>query len=83
MGLVEDSGYSEISQLEGVVFGNKNILAFDVAVEDLAVMHVLDRQADLGEPIQDVRFLEKLLLGFSLRDGLGQVPTLCVFHHDL
>eukprot|EP00955_Chlamydomonas_euryale_P069993 360637-Chlamydomonas_euryale.AAC.11 len=41
-------GDAKVTQLEQPTAGHEDILALDVAVEDLAVVHVLQAEADLG-----------------------------------
>ena len=44
-------------------------------------MHVLKREADLDEPIEDLGFFEKLLLLYFTLDVVAEVAHLAVLHY--
>ena len=52
--MLEDSGDSEVSYFYLVVLCHEYVLSFEVSVEDLAVMNVLDCQGHLDEPIKNL-----------------------------
>lgn len=51
----KDASNAEISQLDNVLLCEEHVLALDVSVEDLAIVHVLHAQADLRKPVHDLR----------------------------
>ena len=56
--VAKDSCNAEIAKFDDVLLCNKDILALDVSVEDLAVVDMLHAETDLSEPIHDLRLGE-------------------------
>jgi hypothetical protein len=52
--MLEHSGDSEVSDFNLVVLGHENVLSFEIPVQDLPVVDVLDCQGHLDEPIEDL-----------------------------
>lgn len=52
-------------------------------MQNLAIMDVLHRKANLCEPVKNLTFFKSSLFIPACSDGLGKVPTLSVLHHDL
>lgn len=78
--MLEHSRDAEIAQLDDVRACQEYILALDVSVQDLAVVHMLQTEADLSEPVQDLRFSEEAA---ALRlDHLLEIAPVRVVHHD-
>lgn len=48
--MLEVLGDAEVSQFDRVGGCEEDVLRLEVAVDDLAVVDVLDREADLSEP---------------------------------
>ena len=53
VGVLQYSGNAEISDFYLVLRVKKYVLGLQVAVQDFSVVHVLDRKADLHEPVED------------------------------
>lgn len=51
---VENSGNTEVAHFHLALLSHKDILGFDVSVQDLPVVDMLDRQADLCKPIKNL-----------------------------
>jgi hypothetical protein len=47
---LEGFGNSEVSELYVPVFSHENVLGFDIAVDDLAIVDVFDGKTHLSEP---------------------------------
>ncbi len=62
IGVLQDPRNTEVSQLDGIVAGEENVGALDVAVEHLAAVDVLEGEADLDEPVEDLVLGEPLVL---------------------
>lgn len=45
---------TEITQLDGVARSEEHVLGFEISVKNLSSMDVLERHADLHEPLHDV-----------------------------
>ena len=52
--VLEDPRNAEVSKLDGVVAREKHVLGFEVSVEDPAAVHILESQAQLDEPVEDL-----------------------------
>lgn len=48
------SGYPEVTYLDDTLLGQKDVLTFDVSMQDLSIVHMLHAEAYLGEPVQDL-----------------------------
>ena len=81
--MLEVLGDAEVAQLDGVAAREEDVLRLEVAVDDLAVVHVLDGQADLREPGQDLLLGERMAVGLGREDALAEVAALRVAHHDV
>ena len=55
-------------------------LRFDVPVQHIVLVHVVDREGDLDEPVHDLVLLEELALG--CRDARSEVAPVTVRHDD-
>lgn len=73
---------AEVTQLNGVVFGEENILGFQVSMKDLAAVNVFERETELNEPVHDFRLSERLVLGLLLSHMIGQIAVLAKLHYD-
>ena len=60
------------------VFGGENILRFQIPVDDLSIVDVLDGQAQLREPIQNSVFWE--IYAFCLSDDFIEISPISVLH---
>ena len=60
-GRLEYACDSKITKFDNAVLHQENVLSFDVAVQDLSVVAVLESEANLGEPAQDLVFTEVVL----------------------
>lgn len=54
VGVVQHTRDTKIAELDHVLLGEKDVLRLEIAVEDLAIVHVLDGQAYLHKHIQDL-----------------------------
>jgi hypothetical protein len=54
LSLGEHPGYPEVSKPYGHIFHQKNILRFEISMNNLTIMNMFESQGDLGEPIQDL-----------------------------
>ena len=51
IGVLKNSGDSEVSDLDHALFGQENICSLDIAVNNLSVMDVLHAKAHLRKPV--------------------------------
>ena len=56
--MAKDASDSEITELDDVLLGEEDVLALDIAMQNLSVMHVLHSQANLSEPVHDLGLRE-------------------------
>ena len=72
LGLGKYSRDPEISELKSVGLSDEDVLPLYVPMQNLSVVHVLHRQAELCEPVQDLRFIEEAfrasLVGYCPRE---------------
>ena len=54
----QNSSNTKVTKFDNILFRNEHILAFDVSVQDLAIMYMLHTKTDLGKPIHDLGFRE-------------------------
>jgi hypothetical protein len=52
--VLEDPGNPEISNFDGSLLSHENVLSFQVSVEDLLVVNMLNGEGHLNEPIEDL-----------------------------
>jgi hypothetical protein len=64
-GMAKDASDSEITELDDVLLGKEDVLALDIAMKNLSVMHVLHSKANLSEPVHDLRLREVFKQEFS------------------
>jgi hypothetical protein len=50
----EGFGDAEVSQLEQLVGGDEDVLRLDVAMQDVLLVEVLQREADLNKPVSNL-----------------------------
>jgi len=77
----------KITQLYDSTLGHEQVLGFQVAMQDLLVMAVLQRKADLGKPVQHLIFRKinwlSLVSDFGLIFYLGlEITIITIVHHD-
>ena len=53
-GMAKNASDSEITELDDVLFGEEDVLALYIAMQNLSVMHVLHSKANLSEPVHDL-----------------------------
>lgn len=78
---VKNPGDAEISELDHEARGDEDVLSLDVAVEDVAAVDVVDREAELEEDEEDELLVQ--LLAALRRDQGEQVPAHTEFHHNV
>lgn len=49
--MLEDPSDAEVTDFDLAALGHENVLRFQVAMEDLAIVDVLDREGHLHEPV--------------------------------
>lgn len=54
VGVLEDSGNAEITDLDLVRLGHEDVLGLEIAVKNLPVMNVLDGKAHLHKPVKNL-----------------------------
>mmetsp|Transcript_33108 Transcript_33108/g.87552 ORF Transcript_33108/g.87552 Transcript_33108/m.87552 type:complete len:430 (+) Transcript_33108:38-1327(+) len=81
-GVLQHLGDAEVAHPQPVGGREEQVLALEVAVEDVLVVHVLQRQGPLGEPPQNLALLEGLPGLPGRADPLVQVPAVRVVHND-
>lgn len=64
---------AEVAELDGVVAREKNVLRLQIAVQNVALMHVLEGEAHLNEPVHDFGFAKVFVFGALLLDVVRQV----------
>lgn len=57
LGLAQDTGDAEVSQLDHASLGQENVLRLQVTVQNLSIVDVLECQANLREPVEHVVFV--------------------------
>ena len=62
---VQNLGNAKVTKFYNSIIRQKYILCFQISVQNLAIMHMLHRQADLGEPIKNLIF-RHIASSFSL-----------------
>lgn len=89
LGFAENTGNTEIAQLDHVVLSEENVLGFEISVQYLPIVNVLQCKANLGEPIENVVLAPILQLPTSLLlllvlvlNSSLQVAAVRVVHHD-
>ena len=78
--MAKDASDSEITELDDVLLREEDVLALDIAMKNLTVVHVLHAQTYLREPVHDLR-LGKVATSL-VRNQFGDVATICVVHHN-
>lgn len=77
VGVLEDAGNTEVTNLDAAVLVHENILGLKVTMQDLAVVDMLDGEGHLNKPVQDlvlaVADLAYLLLVGDLRVEVSSV----------
>lgn len=76
----EDTRNTEIAHLDDILLSDEHILALDVSVQNLAVMHVFQPETNLSKPVQDLIFCE--MSSSLLLYQLLQITTISEIHHD-
>ena len=56
--MLQDLSDSEIPNFDNALFGQEDILAFQVSVKNLPIVNVLHAEAQLSEPFQNLTFWE-------------------------
>ena len=56
IGVLEDPSDTEVSNLDLSTLRHEDVLCFQVSMEDLAVMYVLDGKGHLYKPVKDLVF---------------------------
>lgn len=52
IGMLEHSGNSKVTDLNGAILVHENILSLQVSVEDLSIVNMLNGEGHLNEPVQ-------------------------------
>ena len=52
-GVAQDTGDPKVAELHQAGFGEKNISALEISVQDLPVVHVFESHANLDHQVQD------------------------------
>mmetsp|Transcript_91424 Transcript_91424/g.282798 ORF Transcript_91424/g.282798 Transcript_91424/m.282798 type:complete len:272 (+) Transcript_91424:1-816(+) len=78
LGVLQHAGNPEVSHLHRATAwpGQEDVLRLEVAVDDVPVVQVLQRQGCLGEPPQHVSFRKKLAAAFLAVDHAVEVALL-------
>ncbi len=84
---VDQRGDTEVEELDHVravaLLGEKDVLGFDVAVNDAHLVRVGERQGDLGNRAGDLEDLEGVLLRALVLDARAQRRAVQALHHDV
>ena len=78
--MLKNSCNTEITKLDNALLCHEHILALDVSVQNLSVMHMLHAQTNLSKPIQNLGL--RKVSPFLVLDSLGQITTIGIVHHD-
>lgn len=74
---------SEIRKLNGAFRINKNILGFNVPVEDFVIMQIIKTEKHLHEPIDNEGLFKMVILLLSLFNVNREIPKFTILHdHD-
>lgn len=76
-------GNPEIAQFDCVTACEKDILRFEIAMDDLSIVHVLDGQANLCEPGKYLFLCNNLVGYFGLANALTKVAAFSITHDDV
>ena len=71
---------AEVTKLGGVVVRQEDVERFDVPVNDISRVQVLDAQADMDEHLPEEVIRKRLAI--LLPDRCGEVTVLAVLHDD-
>ena len=82
MGILQNFTNAKISELDRHIARQENVLGFKVSVDDLALVNVLQGEANLNEPIENISFLEILVVLYPSPYVVAQVPHIAVLHYD-
>lgn len=63
---MEDPSDAKVAKFDHAALREENVLGLDVTVQDFAIMAVLECEADLGEPVQDLVLAEVVFGGLGL-----------------
>jgi hypothetical protein len=77
----ENTSDAEVTKLHAAVFCEEDILRLEIAVQDLPIVNVFNRERDLNEVSKNVVFSEERAT--APLDLLRQIAAICVLHHHL
>ena len=80
--MLEHACDAEIADFDLAGFREENVLRFQVSVQNFPIVNVLQRQANLDEPLTDLILRESSPQLLLLRDSLVHVAAVGVVHHD-
>lgn len=74
--------YSKITNFDSVISCKENILRLQISMDNFATVQVLQTNADLNEPVKDIRFFDFLFLfNLSLQVKI-KIANIAVLHYD-
>ena len=73
------AGETEVGKLHDPVAGDHDVLGFDIAMDEVALMGVLERVGDLDGDLRRLGFLDAL----ALLDAIVHGGTVDILHHEV
>ena len=74
---------SKVTELDDVFTRQEDVLGFEVAVQDVLAVHVVQCTRNLRKPIQHQIFLEALSALLGVGNVLRQISIVSVLQHDV
>lgn len=80
--MLEHSCDTEVTNFYGPILVHKDVLCFQVSVQDLPIVDVLDGESHLHEPVEDLVLAIANFTYFLLVCNLGiQIAAICIVHY--
>jgi hypothetical protein len=79
---VQHFGNAKVAKFDNSSLRQKYILCFQISVQDLAIVHMLHRQADLREPVQNLILRHVSTFFFLFFDFALEITSIGVIHND-
>ena len=72
---------SKVPEFEKLIGGDENVLGLEISVDDVLLVQVLKREADLDEPVADLRLRKKGKATKLVAEASSQRDLTRVQHH--
>ncbi len=70
--IVKNTSNAKVAQFDKIFLGEKNVLSFEISVENFSIVDMLESKTDLNEEVQDFFFAE--MDSFPRRDFSKEIP---------